>query len=129
LAPPFINVVDSTNEGQRFPFPFPPHNVSAGNPDNSANWANLIPVSADPFFNLRNRVPYIDNYRPLNLAMIYAGLGKKGEAFDWLNYAYNARSYLLAVYLNTDARLDNLHADPRFSELRSRVGLSDRNKD
>jgi hypothetical protein len=30
---------------------------------------------------------------------------------------------LLAIYLNTDARLANLHSDPRFDELRRRVGL------
>jgi serine/threonine-protein kinase len=66
---------------------------------------------------------------PYNVALIYAGLGEKGQAFDWLNRAYDARSYLLAVYLNTDARLDNLNTDPRFSELRSRIGLPARKTD
>jgi len=59
---------------------------------------------------------------PYNVAVIYAGLGERDEAFAWLNRAYEDRSYLL-VYLTTDARLDNLHADPRFDELRRRVGL------
>lgn len=62
LATPFINAGNGTNNGQRFPFPFPPHNVSASNPDNSVDWANLTPISADPFFNRRNRVPYLSNY-------------------------------------------------------------------
>ena len=62
LTTPFINAGDGTGNGQRFPFPFPPHNVSAGNPDNSVNWANLTPVSGDPFFNHRNRVPYVSDY-------------------------------------------------------------------
>jgi tetratricopeptide (TPR) repeat protein len=66
---------------------------------------------------------------PYNVALIYAGLGEKDQAFDWLNRAYDARSYLLAVYLNTDARLDNLNTDPRFSELRSRIGLPARKTD
>jgi TolB-like protein/Flp pilus assembly protein TadD len=60
---------------------------------------------------------------PYNVAVIYAGLGDKDEAFRWLDRAYDARSYILAVYLNTDSRLDNLRADPRFSALRARVGL------
>jgi hypothetical protein len=45
------------------------------------------------------------------------------EAFESLSRAYDARSYLLVEYLNTDSRLDNLHDDPRFSALRNRVGL------
>ena len=52
---------------------------------------------------------------PYNVAVIYAGLGEKDQAFAWLEQAYKERSYLLAVYLTTDARLDNLHSDPRFS--------------
>ena len=60
---------------------------------------------------------------PYNLAIIYAGLGEKDQAFAWLNRAFDERSYLLAVYLTTDSRLDNLHSDPRFVDLRRRVGL------
>ena len=60
---------------------------------------------------------------PYNFAVVYAGLGDKNEAFEWLNRAYDARSYLLVEYLNTDSRLDSLHDGPRFSTLRSRAGL------
>ena len=59
---------------------------------------------------------------PYNVAVIYAGLGERDKAFAWLNRAYEDRSYLL-VYLTADARLDSLRADPRFDELRRRVGL------
>ena len=59
---------------------------------------------------------------PYNFAVIYAGLGNKDEAFDWLNRAFQERSYLL-TYLTVDERLTNLHSDPRFDELRRRVGL------
>ena len=62
MATPFITAATGVNNGQRFPFPFPPHNVSASHPDTSVNWANFAPLSADPFFYYRNRVPYIDNY-------------------------------------------------------------------
>jgi serine/threonine protein kinase/Flp pilus assembly protein TadD len=60
---------------------------------------------------------------PYNVAVIYAGLGEKDQVFAWLDRAYQARSYYMAQYLTTDARLDGLHADPRFIELRRRVGL------
>jgi eukaryotic-like serine/threonine-protein kinase len=63
---------------------------------------------------------------PYNVAVIYAGLGEKDEAFDWLNRAYNDRSYLLPVYLNTDTRLDSLRSDPRFHELRRKMNLPER---
>jgi eukaryotic-like serine/threonine-protein kinase len=60
---------------------------------------------------------------PYNVAVIYAGLGEKDQTFAWLEKAYKERSYLLAVYLTTDARLDSLHSDPRFGDLRRRIGL------
>ena len=60
---------------------------------------------------------------PYNFAVIYAGLGEKDAAFNWLNRAYDDRSYMLAVYLNTDTRLDSLRSDPRFDELRRRIAL------
>jgi serine/threonine protein kinase/tetratricopeptide (TPR) repeat protein len=60
---------------------------------------------------------------PYNIAVIYAGLGEKDQAFAWLDRAYKDRSYYLAVYLTTDARMDSLRSDPRFGELQRRVGL------
>ena len=60
---------------------------------------------------------------PFNVAVIHAGLGEKDQAFTWLNRAYADRSYLLAIYLTSDPRLDSLHSDPRFTELRKRIGL------
>jgi hypothetical protein len=82
LATPFITAATGFNNGQRFPFPFPPHNVSVSNPDNSVNWDNFLPLAADPFFYYRNRVPYINNYmlsiqrqltRDLLLTVSYVG--------------------------------------------------------
>jgi hypothetical protein len=59
---PFISAATGVNNGQRFPFAFPPHNVSRSNPDTSVDWANFTPISGDPFFNHTNRAPYIDSY-------------------------------------------------------------------
>jgi Carboxypeptidase regulatory-like domain/TonB dependent receptor len=62
LATPFVTAATGVNNGQRFPFPFPSHSVSASNPDKSVNWANFTPIAADPFFYYRNRTPYTNNY-------------------------------------------------------------------
>jgi hypothetical protein len=62
LASPFITAATGFDNGQRFPFPFPSHNVSTSNPNTSVNWDNFIPLAADPFFYYRNRVPYVSSY-------------------------------------------------------------------
>ena len=62
FATPFITAATGVNNGQRFPFAFPPHNVSITNPDNNVNWSNFTPIAADPFYYYRNRVPYINNF-------------------------------------------------------------------
>lgn len=62
---------------------------------------------------------YVARY---NVAVIYAGMGERNQAFFWLNRAYQERSYLL-TYLTVDERLDKLHSDSRFDELVCRVGL------
>ena len=60
---------------------------------------------------------------PFDFAVIDAGLGEKDQAIASLNRAYAERSYYMAVYLTTDARLDSLRSDPRFADLLRRVGL------
>jgi hypothetical protein len=62
LATPFITAATGVNNGQRFPFPFPSHSVSTSNPDTSVNWANFLPLAADPFFNHNNRPAYTSSY-------------------------------------------------------------------
>ena len=62
MATPFISAASGVDNGQRFPFPFPGHTVSASHPDTSINWANFAPLAADPFFDIHNRVPYVSNY-------------------------------------------------------------------
>lgn len=57
-----------------------------------------------------------------NIALYYARLGERDEAFAWLERAMQERS-ILFNYLVADARFDNLRADPRFAELLARVGL------
>ncbi|MDX6304931.1 MAG: eukaryotic-like serine/threonine-protein kinase [Blastocatellia bacterium] len=60
---------------------------------------------------------------PYNVAVIYAGLGDKDKALEWLERAYSDRAYYLPVYLTTDARLDSPHSDPRYKDLLKRMNL------
>jgi TolB-like protein/Tfp pilus assembly protein PilF len=60
---------------------------------------------------------------PYNVALVHLGLGDRDAAFAWLERAFEAKSYLLAVYLNTDARLKDLYADARYRSLHSRMHL------
>jgi TolB-like protein len=61
-------------------------------------------------------------YDPIKIAYIYAALGEKDRAFDWLEKAYDERSVGMQ-WINVTPRLDNLRADPRFSSLQRRIGL------
>ena len=56
------------------------------------------------------------------VALIYAGLGDRDAAFEWLEKAYKDRSASMAL-LKVDPALNNLHSDPRFKELARRVSF------
>ncbi len=56
------------------------------------------------------------------VALVYAGLAENEEAFRWLDKAYDERSHWL-VWLSVDPRWNGLRPDPRFDQLRRRVGL------
>ena len=57
-----------------------------------------------------------------SIAIIYAGLNDKDQAFEWLNKAYGDRSFYIAL-LKFESTLDNLRPDPRFKELLKRANL------
>ena len=54
--------------------------------------------------------------------MAYSGLGDADQAFHWLERAFQMRSRRL-LYLGRDAVWDPIRSDPRFDELRRRIGL------
>jgi hypothetical protein len=62
FANPFIDRDTGFNNGQRFPAPPPPFNVSASNPDTSVNWANEEPIGSSPGFYYKNVNPYAEDY-------------------------------------------------------------------
>jgi TolB-like protein/Flp pilus assembly protein TadD len=60
-----------------------------------------------------------------SMAMIYAGLGKKDEAFQWLNQAYREHWDRLP-WIKIEPEYDSLRDDPRFSALLDKMGLDSR---
>jgi tetratricopeptide (TPR) repeat protein len=59
---------------------------------------------------------------PYTIATMYADLGDKEQAFQWLNTALQEHSEGV-MGLKTDFLLDSLRSDPRFAELVRKVGL------
>jgi len=60
---------------------------------------------------------------PYMIATIYAGLGNKDRAFEFLAKAYDERSADLSYFLKADLRMDTLRSDPRFQDLIKRMGF------
>jgi serine/threonine-protein kinase len=56
------------------------------------------------------------------IAEIYAALGEKGRAFEWLDRAYEERNPMLA-YLKVFPSYEPLRSDPRFTVLLTKMGL------
>ena len=61
---------------------------------------------------------------PYMIATIYAGLGQKDRAFEFLEKACLEKSLDFSWYLKGDPRIDSLRSDPRFQTLLRHVGLS-----
>jgi hypothetical protein len=57
------------------------------------------------------------------LALAYAGMNNKDEAFVWLQKAYSEHSNAVTT-LKVDPIYDPLRSDPRFQDLMGRVGLA-----
>jgi len=68
----------------------------------------------------RSKTTYVSPYM---IGTVYASLGDKDKAFDFLEKAYQERSPDLPWFLKVDVRIDNLRSDPRYSTLFRRVGL------
>jgi TolB-like protein/Flp pilus assembly protein TadD len=64
-----------------------------------------------------------DGLGTYEIALVYAGLDDKDEAFAWLEKSYEVRDKGL-TFLKLDPGLDPLRADPRFQSLLRRVGLA-----
>jgi tetratricopeptide (TPR) repeat protein len=58
---------------------------------------------------------------PIDLAIVYTGLGDRNAAFLWLERAYRER--VMRIQELPDATFDSLRSDPRFGDLLRRIGL------
>lgn len=65
------------------------------------------------------RRPYVS---PWLVAIVYAELGDKDQAFYWLDKAYEGREHDLA-FSNAWPMFDSLRPDSRFTKLMNRIGL------
>lgn len=71
---------------------------------------------------LRSRA--VSQYVPaVAMAFVHAGLGQVDEAFALLNRAHGEHDVWLTFALTWMPTLDELRPDPRFAELRRRIGL------
>jgi TolB-like protein/DNA-binding winged helix-turn-helix (wHTH) protein/Flp pilus assembly protein TadD len=70
-------------------------------------------------FERKSKSAYVS---PYVIATIYAGLGEKDKAFEFLERAYQERSLDISWHLKADLRIDNLRTDPRFQVLLRRIG-------
>jgi serine/threonine protein kinase len=57
-----------------------------------------------------------------SFAPVYARLGDKDKAFEWLDKAYTAHSQDLTFSLLVEPAFDSLRSDPRFQDLLRRMG-------
>jgi TolB-like protein/DNA-binding winged helix-turn-helix (wHTH) protein/Tfp pilus assembly protein PilF len=57
-----------------------------------------------------------------SIALIYAGLGEKDQAFAWLDKGYKQRAFQVQ-WIGIEPRWDSLRSDPRFKDLLHRIGL------
>jgi len=73
-------------------------------------------VLRDLLFMARRRYTPARDY-----ALIYAGLGDRDRAIEWLEKSY--REHAVLGELGVDPRWDSLRPDPRFDDLMKRIGL------
>ncbi len=57
------------------------------------------------------------------IASVYAGLGERDQAFQWLEKDFQQRSAPLPYYLIWWFSFDDLRSDPRYADLVRRMGL------
>ncbi len=87
----------------------------------SAGWKGALTKGIE-VRQAQRRTGYSSAY---GIAQLYADLGKKDQAFQWLNTSYQERDAGLEGLegLKTDFLLDPIRSDPRLAELVRRVGL------
>jgi hypothetical protein len=62
LNSPYIDRATGNNQGIKFPFSFPPTNVSPTHPDTTFDWAQATPISGADYYYPKNKTPYVQEY-------------------------------------------------------------------
>ena len=68
----------------------------------------------------QSETSYVSAYM---IATVYASLGDKDNAFEYLEKAYQERSSDLPYFLKADLRVDSLRSDQRFQDLTRRMNF------
>jgi hypothetical protein len=96
----------------RFPFTFPPTNVSPSNPDTTFNWAGVEPISYGFSFNHQNKLPYSEHYEfslqrqvGSNTVITASYVGNEGHRLV-TSIEANPANPALCLYLSDPANLD-----------------------
>jgi len=71
---------------------------------------------------LRKAIEILLAQRKDGIAQLYADLGDKDHAFEWLNTAYQEHDVFLSG-IRTDFQFDSLRSDPRYTELVRKIGF------
>jgi serine/threonine protein kinase/Flp pilus assembly protein TadD len=103
--------------------------MESGNPEVQANLAHAFAVSrrtaeASKILDqllARSTRSYVS---PFDIAVVYAGLGDRDQAFAWLEKAFDERPRTM-LSLKVNPRLDPLRSDLRFANLMRRVRVFD----
>ena len=104
--------------------------LSAGDPNSTAALGHAFAVigrraEAEKIFHDFEQKSKSGHVSPYLMATVYASLGDKDRAFEFLEKAYQERSLDMTWDLKADLRIDNLRSDSRFQSLLARVGLTD----
>ncbi len=62
LASPFVDLESGRFGGIKFPFVFPPTDVSPAHPDSTFNWAGAEPIGGSDYLYPHDTVPYVEEY-------------------------------------------------------------------
>jgi hypothetical protein len=86
----------------------------------SSGWPGALRKAIE--VSLAQRKSKAEHISPYSIAQLYADLGDKDHAFEWLNTAYQEHDvYLLTV--RTGFQFDSLRSDPRYAELVRKIGF------
>ena len=119
----FINLAQQGKEDKAFDFLIKKLTL-ADQPDNEAIESFRSAFAASGWRGVtmeRIKHPELEGFTgPFDIACLYASVGDKDKAFQYLEKAYQERNYRISV-LQVEPQLDPLRDDPRYADLVRRV--------